>query len=1232
MIVASLFGENSRSFGMSADPESPSKNDDQNVLFYVNMLTQDCEHAVKVLQLGGWTGRTSFKNAYSSDETIQADNLLKERFESYGIQVEENVVFTSDIPENDSTTGNEVKALWIANPAGKPSDEDVGRIRDFLNREDKRIIITYFGNDVDNAQQIAGNVDYICEKLNLQSRPCFVPSMGEYFVQNGQSILDGNEEDFPYSDESPVAQKLHAGKIPTSGCEDGYGWYAPHSLEPVDTKVEKLALWGDKYGTGGMGEDPYDYIPVSGGGDFERIVSYNDPIKDTETFVPDLYKFKVDSTASFPTVPGSGYRMFVNHLSETENEHYEITMKVDGVKFLPSGENTGNDGTGMGQQGVLKLHKTEPRDLATQHIDFVAVNESTTVTFKTHYTGINPEEEKKAGRGLPPLTTRFLSISGCPMEIVTKTTMREESKRIPCDPPFTTECTFWKIDEQIIHIPGEFRPVKHPSDPYCCCPDCPPRNETEIEDGPVVAAEEFENFSAGLNGNRRSKIVVLSDSTMIQGQCEQYRSDALYENQAFIRSLYPTSAEFDGAGDFANQSERQNLTGEGARRFQFTQKLRAPERGSAAKYYAVSGISNTTNPLYKYGGVAGNLDRYDDDEDYVHPGSPGFERQADPIGFKKGQELKKFVSITIPKYGVFPRYSGDFFGLGSYQLLDEEEPRDFLADADAAGGLPDLMKYNGTDYLDFDIYNSGCPGDLFGFSLDLSQNKLIVGTPFNAFRTDHAISGISGIVKWHEIEHNPSKSGIELCQIGGAGAAFYWERTGSGETVRDEFLPWEWKQKIRPSSINVGLINPSIGQLYQFDAHNLDAGFVSDHAGRPDQFGHSVAIDSDVIAIGAPNHDYTSLHDHSVYTSGQFIRKEFNREFIIPHHVVKDMGSSGVRVGEFANNSGTMVLNNGAVFTYKHQMTDFSNRTKEWRYKEKLYPQGFMDRTKANKGVATLSSGCENDHFGQSVALNRAKRGDSDYTLVVGAPFHDFATSGNHPASDGVGDGISAPASGGGFENAGSAYTFDGMLRDQTPSVPNSGGWIDVEVFGDRAATGVKTRVYQPRFGDPQSVTVSGLIFANYDGNIFLEASGFDPSQKGFIVHRPYVESVIGKLQAGTGVDSTFNLMTFGKPNSLDNAWPWISGNKTNEFSTAFAIDMDSLSYRPSGTSLYILGPDQANVYNSIDMNVAGVSGIPSGTMPLFTFAPSGSASGFLNLNMTSNELSGNLNLNVRGR
>ena len=1223
IMMASLLGENTRSMGATGDDEFPSNNGDQNVLFFVNMIKKDCELAPAVLQLGGFTGRTSFREAYAPNgaEDLKATNILKTRLRAYGVTVQENVTFESDHEDIPARyLDQDVTTIWIANPIGKPSDADVSRIRRFLDQGDKKIVITYSATEDDTRQIIAENVDYLCGELDIKSRPMFMPTLGEYFLQTTETVVDGNTQDYPFREDEERIQIVNPNVDSTIGCADGYGWYDAHTIEPVDTKVDKIALWPFKYDTGSIFDTkPEDYIPISGGhgSDFERIISYADQIVEEVIVVPDEYEFDHSAVVQFPVVPRnddptsenyfpSGYRFFLNWISETLNDHYEIDVEIGPAIFDP---NTFGD---IGSDGFLKLEKTTPRFFGNATLDLIATQNYLDIKITSTAEDILPEEEKEAGRGLPPLTTRIYSMSGCRLDIESEIITEKKTKKVPCDPPFTIECTPWKQEEQIIIVPGEFRPIKHPSREYCSTDKCTEAmGDFLIEDGPVIVAEEFEHFSAGTNGNERSKIVVISDSTLLQGQCPHYRNEALTENQRFIRSLYPKSPSFPEDYD-------------GGRLFEFKQKLRAPERGSPGKYLSVSGISNTIpNKVWGYNGVSKALSNYTDQEDNYDPALPGFLREADPVDPTALQDQIKFFGTGVaPEWGHYPRFSGDFLGIGTYHTRDGI--RDYLVDAGRAGGTPELMKFNGTDYLDFDIYRSGCVGDLFGYSVDLTQDKLVVGTPFNGFDTYSAVSGVSGIVQWHEIQNTqPSKSGIELSENGGAGSVFYYNRTGSGRNFIAEKLPWEFKQKIKPSSINVGLVNPLIAELSKRGDHNLDSDFIHDYARMGDMFGYSVAIDADMVAIGAPNHDFESIHQH-VYAEGEFVRKEFTAAFDIPDHNIYDLGSSGVRTDLFSNNSGTMVLNNGAVFNYRHEMTDFSARTKTWVYGEKLYPQGHKDRTAANKFIAALSSGCENDHFGWSVALHRSKRGDSDYTLVAGAPFHDFPGSGLHVDP-------SPPACTSGLADAGAAYTFDAMLREQTPSIPAEGGWIDLEVFGDRGSTPLQTRVYQNTTGGPTTYYISGLLFPTANGDIFLEASGFDPAIKGFVAHRPYIESVIGTRVTGVKTFNGMTLNTFGQPIQIDNAWPQLAVNQTNEFEQSFNASYDSLSQRPSGMSLFIPGPSSDIVYNNVNMFVNGALGVPSGTMNLVASSSGISGVSTLNMNIGASLPTGSLPINIRG-
>lgn len=135
--------------------------------------------------------------------------------------------------------------------------------------------------------------------------------------------------------------------------------------------------------------------------------------------------------------------------------------------------------------------------------------------------------------------------------------------------------------------------------------------------------------------------------------------------------------------------------------------------------------------------------------------------------------------------------------------IPEGKERKYILDAGIGGGLPELMKLNNTDYLDLDVYYSGCLGDLFGYSVDLVDNQLVVGSPFNGFVSSG--TSVSGIVQWSEIKVDEPTDGLELAQDGGGGAAFHFEKTGSGQNVVSEFLPWEFGSKIKPSSVNVGI-------------------------------------------------------------------------------------------------------------------------------------------------------------------------------------------------------------------------------------------------------------------------------------------------------------------------------------------------------------------------------------------------------------------------------------------
>jgi len=212
--------------------------------------------------------------------------------------------------------------------------------------------------------------------------------------------------------------------------------------------------------------------------------------------------------------------------------------------------------------------------------------------------------------------------------------------------------------------------------------------------------------------------------------------------------------------------------------------------------------------------------------------------------------------------------------------------------------------------------------------------------------------------------------------------------------------------------------------------------------------------------------------------------------------------------------------------------------------------------------------------------------------MVGGAPNHNFPTSGNHITLE--------------LDDAGAAYTYDAMLREQTPNIPNSGSYIDAQVFGSKPYNKTErllNTVYQNTSGDSILYTTSGLVFSNNNGDIFLEVSGHDPSTRSFVAHRPYVESVIGKSAIGTIVNDSLSLFTEGKP-----------------------VEMSG------SLDLSILGDSSAIVYNNLDLYVDGIGGHSSGDMNMFCSSPSGISSETLNLYVGIGSINQDLNLRIRGK
>lgn len=1108
----------------SEERENLYGGNDESILFYNNLVRKACpDKKSRIAQVGGWTKRESFKQA-------KEDTVIKTMLESKGHAISEDV---------QGKINNFYDVCWIANPNGFAEEQDVDYIKDFLNEGDKTLVITY---DVDEG--IARNVHSLCSDLGLDMQPLYLDNLKKYATISEDGVSGGDNQ--LVNSESDIIK----------GCVD-------------DDFVN--AFYIDN------GETRGNFIPISVGNSASYVVRHSVAIRDIKSRTETIWQVKGGvAKLTAPVLAGSGYRLYYNWVSEDDTEAFPIRLFAENVNMspdprdedlqgIPLNDFDQNDKPFTVSENVTMsgtMDKTNVGRIKSGFFDFRMPSEldSLNVYFDSNdlYAGDKDDFD------YTPSTVRLFSVSGCVLPITSKTETKTKTET-------KDVLVGWKkvieiVPERVITIPEKFQPIKTSASKYCeSGVDFSSCGESTIDDGPIVIAEEVEKFSTFPAGSNRSRIVLLSDATLIQNDCLGRTA----EQDEFIRSLYPSDLD----NNSFSSNKYQNLDG---RNFEHTQKIKAPELGSPYRFYAASGLQGL-GVLFDGLSVRPSSQTFDEP---INPSTASIARPTPPEkeGDRK-KEINKFYSRVSTLTGGSPLFSGS--------------PHSSDIDAKIAGGLPTVMLASGYDYLDSDIFQSGYPGDLFGFSLDLSNNDLVVGTPYNGY-TGETVEEWSSLTFFGQNETGVV-SGIDLCGKGGAGAVFHFERTESGVSSEGGYEPWEYKNKIKPSSINVGIVNFTslTDAAVLLGTNNYTAADLSDMMISPDEFGHSVSMDADFLAVGAPKHNYENYHEH-VYDSGMFIRKAFNSEFDIPTHNVYDLGTSGVRVDSLSG-SGTTILDNGAVFTFENKLKNWKTGAKEWTYAEKIVAQGNNARkqktyTSAPSPVAI--SGSESDHFGESVAIHRAKRTDGDYTLAVGAPHHMFA-SGNVSSDEPVLD-------------AGAAYTYDAMLRGQPKITPKAGSFIEAKVFGSNSGiSNVGLIINQPVSGAATEYTASGVIYSNSQGEIFLEASGKDLSgDKGFVKQRPYVVSVHGFVPTGTTIFAPLNIFMSGSP--VDT-----SGN----------------------INLYMKGPESASVYNTVGLHTASRYD-SSGTMNMALWLPSGiSVSGSMNLHVSGTVVdTARVNMRIRGK
>jgi hypothetical protein len=1103
--IAGTFTE-SENILYNAGQEKSFKND-ENLSFYINMVSKNIYGESNIVFLTGWTGRDSFRGAY--DESV-----LLEVFTDAGNDVYfRDILYSSD------------NICWIGNPVNVPDPEQLLLIKQWLSLGGKKLIITH-----DDSFGQMRKVNRILKLLDSDIASLYL-LVDNYYPTVSTSTLDLN---FNHPISLGFNQQTSIRYLQGLLNKSSYNLALEEELSFVMDELELQNVRGVSKTSGKNSFYPFKLT--------EKLIpiAYNNVlISDSKLLTSGYWKINTGAAKfSFPAIPGSGYKIFINTVSEniTENIPLEIMIsKVSPIPNLPFAQET-NIYSDIGKRLNIEENFGFVRSFSGQSVSFnVQAIDSNSINF---YIAALNERIDTGNTSFIPKTVKLSSISGILLPVEQSFTTSET--RVLSG--YETIKTADAIPEETLQI-ERFSAIKNLNDKYCSssCPEL--GGQKLIEDGPVIIAQELEHITGFDAGFNRSRITLISDASIVQGACLADDEGRIpLSTVGFIRSFYPET-------NFSNSNS--------GRQYVSQAKIISPERGSVSKYLylnSVSGLNNKFGNYYNTLNISdidiSKLESYYDPKFVIRPSNPWDEEDPEFTEEKKliiiSGEINAFMAQQS-RHGSTAKFSG---------IIDGK----LYSDSSFAGGLSELFKDKGYDYLDLNKMPSGYPGDLFGYSISLYNNKLVVGAPFAAFSQEK-------INDWNYYTNGGSESGLKVSYNGGAGSVYVFERTLRGSGLHGSLAPWEFTQKLRPQSINVGqVLDEDVG------INNYSNEFLENNLLITDQFGYSVDIDSDVIAIGAPGHDFDNIYingNNNLGSSGygDFIRKSFNEEFYIPSRIVIDLGFSGIRNNY--ENSGVTVLNNGAIFTFENKITDWSTKTQKWTFIEKIVPNSGDHR---NQGGFL---GTENDNFGSNVSIYRSFRSDSDYTIAGSSPYKS--------------------------QSSGCSYSYDIMLRKPSPVLSNPFSWIQAKVFGERVIDGNLEVAIDVTNNNEDSLKyfASGIIYSDNKGQIFIEASGQDLNNKGFIAHRPFITSVDGHYAFGKPINSGLALYVDGKNfsnNSLDifNLTATSANVYNNLGLLNFGI-IDNLNTGPSGLGLYV-GQDSSYEFSELNMFVSGI-GIQADTL-----------------------------------
>ena len=1137
---------------------------DKNILLYRSLLKkvgEESQFLDRVAQLGGWTNRTTFKDG-------REDSYLEELFGFLPPDVAYNV----DDLENHILTST-YDAAWIANTDQIIPSEDLNVLKAWLSQGNRKLFITCgretsgddetFESSNIPSENIAA-LDALVVALNLNIKPLRLPikdkvaSVKDFFPAASSRFVGFGELD-------NATNEFNVGNI----------------FELIATNAIS--------------------VDIRNGG--ERVLGTNEqgrvnPRTDPSLLTDDKFEiigapyFKTGVTkVTFPVLPGSGYRIFLDTMSTNPDEKHQLRFQfsncnrqygvlssgnsstINDVVHIPNDINHNREdkviatdfvgallGTNRGIGTISNPEKEIGYRLSSQFnmafdgsVNTQEINLYIPSGDGSDHDNVNKIKElsiyidsnnihfplKQEGYDKLPKTQRLVGISGClvPEEVLnlSQPIWGSEDLIIPAVP------------DQVLTV-TESRPISTESIKYCPTDECKEiftaRDENDkIADGPVVAAQELyfqKPFDVGVN---RSRITVLTDASMIQGRRIADEGGVIDKNIiSFLRSLYPHT-DFPGEDEFGENTEGAVNT------YNIINKITAPVKGSPHKFFNSTGNSGQ---MIRFAGdgtpaTSGRAMSFfsDDIDNSTIVSRTGFPKSPLPIEIGKGAE--KLIPKDPPyadadqiiqmKLGAIAAFESAQYSYGGTAKFSGVVDGELYGDSYYAE-MPQIIKDKGYDYLDLEKFPSGYPGDLFGYSVAIQDKTVVIGSPFAAFssETPTTWSYVSGVTV-----KNEQASGTVLGYGGGAGSAFLYgkgERTLSDYGVTGGSTNWELIKKFRPQSINVGQdlcldgINETSSSqaVTKLGTNNYKIADLRDNSFVTDQFGAAVDIHGDTIVVGAPGHDFPNLEQMEFERGGEASGAFNHKEFNLSIDIPL---RTVYDVGESGLRYQLSLSGSGTTAVLNNGAA----------YVYEIINDDWEARTKGCSFVQKIVpkgyfSRVQKDYEGTLIETP-VSGSENDYYGRSVSVYQANRVDSNYSIAVGVpahmcatsGD-HSSFASG---VNTGAVYISDGMLREPNSTLPNPDASIFATVYAnsgiDRSdPNGDYISLHFTNSGVYDYIfESSGRLYTNEDGEIFLEASGQDPADRSFTAHRPLIQEITGKYVHGTPEKGLLRLFASGQ-------------------------------------------------------------------------------------------------------